>query len=248
MRSTLLNAAAFAALCGFPHSAHAVPNLLTNGSFSTGDFTGWSVSNVGTEYSSFNIPATTELYIMQGWTLWPYTITAFGGGSAFTPYVTQFDFGLGDQNAAKAQVGITSGGGYFGGISLSQSFYAVGLLNFSALIASVGGGLNGDYGHFSVLIDGLPVAGYGSGFPFGGPGINWLVGSASVTAGMHDLAIDITRGSYYSTGDYETPLQYISDIVVSGSGGTAVSVPEPTSIAILGAGLLGLVVVRPRSR
>jgi PEP-CTERM motif len=192
--------------------------IVTNGDFATGDFTGWT------------------LFTTPNGTLGP-------SGSGL-PAVTSFDVtGSGAQNAATFQVGevvsdmTQQGGGIMQTVTLPG-----GVISFSASIAAQFDFFNDEFGVFSVLLDGVAEDTVDFGTVNGGTVRDTLSFTTTESAGAHTLEILITR-PFTSTPD-STPLQYVTNIAISG----AAAVPEPTSLALLAAGLLGFAAVRrPRS-
>jgi hypothetical protein len=183
-----MRAASFSLVAAFfaflAPSALSAAELVSNGGFTTGDFTDWT------------------LFTTPNGTIRPPD-----------PQVVMFNVtGGGAQNAAEFNVGeVAFTGGQEGGGIYQDITTSAGLLNFSAAIAShAPSTFNQAAGVFSVLLDGTVEATN----DLGGIGNNsTLMGtldfSTSVTAGTHQLEILITRP--FET-DNTTPLQYVTDI------------------------------------
>ena len=186
--------------------AVAAPAQLINGNFETGDFTGWTEFN-----------------------------TSAGGTSVFQ--VAQFDTaGTGTPSyAAEFEVGEVSGGIGGGGLGQGAGIYqnvslTAGLLNLSLDIAATSPGNNADAGTFQLLLDGNVVASQ----PMGPISFNQTIRSTldysgNVTAGTHQIAIDIRRG--YGTESPDTPFEYLDNVTL---GGTAA--PEPSAALLFAIG------------
>ena len=194
--------------------------LVTNGDFATGDFTGWSFFNDG------------DL------------------GHPPAPQVTSFDVsGSGASLAAEFQVGQFPGTGVPGGGGIGQSITTTaGLLTFSADFAAFTflNIANGSGGLFSVLLDGVTLDSFDTGLIDGlSVERGSLAFSATVTAGSHLLQLQATRPFTNGGGYRATPLQYFDNVSATQSGG---AVPEPATwgLMIVGFGVTGAAIRRRR--
>ena len=199
----------FTACFGLAPAANA--DIVTNGNFATGDFTGW-----------------TQFTTSDG---------ILGPSGSGLPAVTSFDVtGSGAQNAAHFKVGQASlmlGSQQGGGITQTVTLPG-GSVSFSADIAAMGNSLagNAEGGVFNVLLDGVTEDTVDIGHIDAGAVIrDTLSFTTTETAGAHPLEILITRPFINSTG---TPEQFITNIGIS----SAAAVPEPASLVLLAASLL----------
>jgi hypothetical protein len=205
-------------LCATP--AQAV-ELITNGDFASGDFTGWTLFTTGPNGALGEPPA---------------------------PRVTAFDVtGGGVSTAAEFQVGqidtteLEEGGG------LSQTITtSAGLLNFSASIAAfqLTDFTNVDGGSFFARLDGVTLdSEIFNTILFGEVLRGTLSFSTMVTAGDHLVEIVMTRDFRNGDSYGETPLQYLDNV-----SATQRAVPEPATWALMLAGFGGAGVMLRRRR
>lgn len=165
---------------------------------------------------------------------WTIGTTSNGTWGSGYPVVTGWP--LGGMNAAQGEVGEVNFDGTFQGGTLSQTFTSgAGAATLSFDWAAMGDGThtNADGGDFRLLLDGTILADHdvGSIGPndiFNGT----LTANATLSAGTHTFEMEILRPFVALTGN--TPYQYVTNADVEGT------VPEPSSILLLGIGALGL--------
>jgi hypothetical protein len=218
-------------------SLDAKANLVSNGDFATGDFTGWTLFT-----------------------------TSPNGSLGFPPVpdVISFDVtGGGATNAARFQVGqgtfdpaiFPAGGGL-----MQNVLTGTGTFMFTANIAaffdgSLAGGCfppncsNGDAGTFSAVLDGVTRATTSFGDIFDQQTLRSVLSFTSdLAAGTHDLEILMTRiganhggpSSGLTFGD--TPFQFVTNVSLQECDGCPITPPLPSVPGpIAGAGLPGLI-------
>jgi hypothetical protein len=203
-------------------SAHA--NVITNGDFQTGDFTGW--------------------------TLFTTANGSLGLSGSGSPGVTSFDVtGSGASLAAQFQVGqvvFSLGAEAGGGISQSVTTTA-GIANFNANIAAFCGqvcanlGGNDEGGIFSFLFDGVTQDSVSIGHIDGLQTLrSTLSFTGPVSAGTHEVTILMTRAFVNGSGTtFLTPNQFVDDITFD----VAAATPLPAALPLFAGGLgaLGLI-------
>jgi hypothetical protein len=197
----------------FTTTAHASVQLITNGDFATGNFSGWTT------------------FVTTNGTL----------GPAPLPAVSSFDVtGGGASNAAHFEVG-QPGTNYEynvqrgGGLRQSFSTTAAGVIDFSADIASMGGpySANGAGGLFTVSLNGVVLDTYDFGsIAQNGVERSTLNFSTLVGIGVQNLEILVTRpNTSFLVG------QYIDNISATE---TVAAVPEPSTWAMIILGFAGV--------
>ena len=168
-------------------AAQARANLIVNGSFQSGDFTGWTLGT-----------------------------TSNGTAGAGFPIVTQWPLNNAI-NAWKGEVGEVNFDGTFQGATLEQSFNTVGgAVDLSFLYAATGDGThtNADGGDFALLVDGITEANFDVGSITANQIISGtLSANINLSPGPHTFEIDILRD--FVSGPGNTPYQYVTGVDVS---------------------------------
>jgi hypothetical protein len=206
-------------------SSPAYANLIQNGSFSTGDFTDWTVFS-----------------------------TANGSlGVRPLPRITSFDVsGAGPSLTAEFQVGqvtLDSTGSRAGGGIEQVVTTDAGLYQFDADIAAFSTHTNPDAGSVSVLVDGITEDTVNFGAILTTPPFIPLLRdtfsfTTSLSAGMHEIEILITRSLQNSM---LSPDQFITNITLEPVPPIDTDpAPEPATWTILCVALAALMIARYR--
>jgi PEP-CTERM motif len=162
-------------------------NLITNGSFQSGDFTGWTLGTTSNGTAGAGFP------VVAAWPL--------GGMNAWEGEVGEVNFDGTQQGATLIQSFNSAGGA----ASLSLDW---------AVSAPFSG--NADGGEFTMILNGVQVAQFDTGGVTQDQLLNgMLTANANLNAGTNTLEIDITR-RFISVSQL-TPLQYVTGVDVEGT-------------------------------
>lgn len=230
MHKYLVLGAAVAALTLSAANSQAA-QLVTNGDFSTGDLSGWTLFNTTNGTTGYAPGAQVK----------SFNVTGQGATSAA-------EFQVGQQAYTTAG----AGGGIFQTINATA-----GLLTFSAdFSAYLNEGLNVSGGVFSVLLDDVVLDSFDVGSIAGDmttPGFRnrppvftpaviergVLSFSTGVTAGSHVLKLQVTRALLAGDGSSPVPRQYFDNVSAIQADVAAVPEPATWALMILGFGFAG---------
>ena len=183
--------------------------LLVNPDFETGDLTGWT-------YFTTN------------------------GGDVNPPNVISFQTNVTTSLAAHFDVSKISSFYSFGGGGIYQDVVlGNGTVNLGVDWASTSTVGNADGGLFQLLLDGNVIDSFDVGAITTTPVRGTLSGSAIVTAGTHQVSVQITRSFTFTN----TSAQYLDNFSISGDATTAS--PEPSTM-VLTAGVMLAAFMRRR--
>ena len=162
-------------------------NLIQNGSFQTGDFTGWTIG----------------------------TTSNGTWGSGYPVITTNYPFP--ETNAAEGRVGEVNSTGLEEGGTLTQTFQSSGGAAAISMDWAARGVGNYDLeaGEFTMILNGVQIAQHDEGFIGNGEVIyGVLTANATLLNGNNTLEIEITR-RFVPNGS--TPVQFVTGIDVEGN-------------------------------
>jgi hypothetical protein len=165
-------------------------NLLVNGSFQSGDFTGWTLGTTPNGTAGDGFP------IVTGWPL--------GGMNAAKYEVGEVNFTNLYEGATLSQVFTSAGGS----------------TTLSVLWAAQGDGIhnNAEGGLFELILDGTMVDSHDVGQIGANDLVNGaLSATLNLSAGQHTFEVDILRNFLALPGN--TPYQYVTGADAEGAGG-----------------------------
>jgi PEP-CTERM motif len=200
----------------------ALADTITNGNFETGSLAGWTVFTTSNGSDGAGLPSVT-----------PFTTATSGTSDAAHFNVGEVNFDFTQQGGGLSQTIIAPVSGAY---TLTEEFASQDNV-----------GKNVDAGTFSILIDGVTVASDDLGsFAMAGQLLRGSFNETfNLTAGSHVFETEISR-QFLSTGP-NTPDEYIDNVSLTPNVKGVALTPEPSSIALIGTGVLGLAgVVRRR--
>jgi hypothetical protein len=164
-----------------------------------------------------------------------WTIGTTSNGTWGSGYPVVAAWPLGGMNAAQGEVGEVTFDGTQQGGTLTQTFVSAGGAATESLLWAATDPFAGnlDAGEFTMLLNGVQIAQFDSGNINQGQTLHGtLSASVPLLAGTNTLRIVVSRP--FITLQNGTPFQYVTSVDVEGT------VPEPSSILLLGIGALGL--------
>ncbi len=178
----------FVALLAVFAAQASATNLIQNGDFQSGDFTGWTIGTTSNGTWGTGFP------VVTGWPL--------GGMNSAEGQVGEVNFDGTQQGGTLSQTFLSAGGA--GTVSLDW-------------LASAPFAGNADGGEFTILLNGTQVAQIDSGSINQGQMLNGVLSAnVNLNNGTNTLQIDVTR-KYISVANL-TPLQYVTGVDVEGQG------------------------------
>lgn len=222
MKTTPLTQLALLLLFAMAGTARA--QILINGNFETGDFTGWT---------EFNTVGGSTPYGQEAGGTSVYQVVQFDTAGTGTPsYAAEFE--VGEVSGVIGGGGLGQGAGIYQDVTLNA-----GTLNISLDIAATSPANSADAGTFQLLLDGNVVASEDlGGIDVGQVIRSTLDYSGNITSGTHQIAIDMRIG--YGTEYGDTPFQYLDNVTLSGT-----AVPEPNAALLFALG--GFIVIPIRA-
>jgi hypothetical protein len=199
----------------------ALADTITNGNFENGSLAGWTVFTTSNGSNGVDLP-----------NISPFTTKPGGTSDAAHFNVGEVNFDFTQQGGGLSQTIIAPVSGFY---TLTEDFASQDNV-----------GKNIDAGTFSVLIDGVTVASDDLGsFAMAGQLLRGSFNETfALTAGSHLFETEISR-EFLSTGP-NTPDEYIDNISLTPNAKGVALTPEPSSIALLATGILGLAAVASR--